>query len=249
MGRISAEGAQRESGRAVGCRSLDGREWRRSVHRFSDWSKVDPELVEAARLEELRYFITKHVWKKVPRGEALAAQGKPPITVKWIDTNKGDDDNPNYRSRLVAREVIKAWESSIFSPTPPLEALRSIIALAATDLEGRREHVRDGGAEDRTQISIIDIRRAYFNARTNDDDPTYVELPNEDADKFRGLCGKLLVHMYGTRKAAKGWHTEFSEHMAESMGFVEGLTSACVRRHSNDGPSSNILVIIVLVYK
>ena len=30
-----------------------------------------------------------------------------PITVKWVDTNKGDDKRPNCRSRLVAREIKK----------------------------------------------------------------------------------------------------------------------------------------------
>ena len=34
--------------------------------------------------------------------------GKPPISVKWVDVNKGDDLNPNYRSRLVAREIVNA---------------------------------------------------------------------------------------------------------------------------------------------
>ena len=52
----------------------------------------------------------KQVWDKRPRSEALARTGKAPIAVRWIDTNKGDDDCPNYRSRLVAREIRKAGE-------------------------------------------------------------------------------------------------------------------------------------------
>ena len=59
-------------------------------------------------------------------------QGKLPITVKWVDVNKGDDDEPNYRSRLVAREIKRRGEESIFAPTPPLEALRVILSLLAT---------------------------------------------------------------------------------------------------------------------
>ena len=39
-----------------------------------------------------------------PHDEARARTGKPPITVKWVDVNKGDDASPDYRSRLVARE-------------------------------------------------------------------------------------------------------------------------------------------------
>ena len=62
-------------------------------------------LVAAARKLELEYFEAKKVWLKRPRAEAFTRTGRPAISVRWIDTNKGDDDNPNYRSRLVAREI------------------------------------------------------------------------------------------------------------------------------------------------
>ena len=125
---------------------------------------LEAALVRAARREELEYFAAKTVWRKVPRAEAMQKQGKPPISVKWVDVNKGDDESPNYRSRLVAREVRRPWEDSIFSPTPPLEALRSVLSRAATDFKGHAPHVRDPNSKERTQISFIDIRRAYFNA-------------------------------------------------------------------------------------
>ena len=56
--------------------------------------------------------------------------------------------------------------------------------------------------ERRLQISMIDISRVYFNARTTDEHPVYVELPPEDPDYGKDLCGRLNVHMYGTRPAA-----------------------------------------------
>ena len=52
--------------------------------------------------------------------------------------------------------------------------------------------------ENRMQISLIDISRAYFHAQVDDDNPVYVELPPEDSDYNKGLCGRLNVHMYGT---------------------------------------------------
>ena len=55
------------------------------------------ELVQAARDKELRYFDEKGVWRKRPREGAFQRTGKGPITVRWIDVNKGDDDEPNYR--------------------------------------------------------------------------------------------------------------------------------------------------------
>ena len=63
-----------------------------------------------------------------------------------------------------------------------------------------------------------------------DKDPTYVELPDEDPDRARGMCGRLRVHMYGTRAAADGWHSEYTG-LLESLGFVRGDASACVFRH------------------
>ena len=44
-----------------------------------------------------------------------------------------------------------------------------------------------------------------------EENPVYVELPPEDPDYDKDLCGRLNVHMYGTRPAADGWHCEYSQ--------------------------------------
>ena len=51
---------------------------------------------------------------------------------------------------------------------------------------------------------MVDISRAYFNAKTSDDDPIYVDLPSE-AEAPEGMWALLKRHMYGTRRAADGW--------------------------------------------
>ena len=86
------------------------------------------ELVKAARAKELDFFCSKGVWMKVPRRRSFEKTGKPPISVRWVDVNKGDEHEPNHRSRLVARQL-KATDfsgKSYFAPAPPLEALRTI---------------------------------------------------------------------------------------------------------------------------
>ena len=191
---------------------------------------LQASLVKAARALELEYFNSKCVWEKRPRGEAMARTGKAPISVRWIDINKGDDDHPNYRSRLVAREIRRAGENPIFAPTPPLESLRTIISLAATDVRGAKSHVRDPRSDRRTQVSFIDIRRAYFCAATDPNEPTYVELPREDKD-HGDKVGLLLKHMYGTRRAADGWHCEYAGRLVDELGFTAGDASACVFFH------------------
>ena len=134
------------------------------------------ELVIKARLTELTFFHSKGVWTKKPMHRSREATGKPPISVRWVDVNKGDEINPNYRSRLVARQM-KAHDhsgNSYFAPAPPLEALRTVLSLAVTSV-GKHKPILEPLHPRRSQISFIDIKRAYFNAKINDKDPpTYL---------------------------------------------------------------------------
>ena len=103
--------------------------------------------------------------------------GRRPISFRWVETNKGDDDTPNVRSRLVAREIQTPGQDAIFAPTPPLESLRMILSASATSYEGHSSSPNWlPESEERTQILLVDISRAYFNAKTSEDDPVYVEL-------------------------------------------------------------------------
>ena len=189
-----------------------------------------PLLVKEARRKELEYFKLKNVWLKVPVSEARRVTGRPPITVRWVDVNKGDDISPNIRSRLVAREIRQAGQEAIFAPTPPLESLRSVLSIGATDRPGEPKKIRSATSERRQQVSAVDISRAYFNAHTDPEDPAFTDLPEEDPDRAKGLCGKLLRHMYGTRRAADGWQTEYATAMI-SFGFRQGRASPCLFWH------------------
>ena len=102
------------------------------------------------------------------------------MTVRWVGVSKGDDENPNYRSRLVAREIRRTGEDPTFAPTPPLESLRAILSLASATIKGVVEHVYDHESPQRTQINFRDIARAYFGAKTGPEHPSHVELPAEE---------------------------------------------------------------------
>ena len=193
------------------------------------------DLVREARAKELQHFFDKGVWVKRPRPEAKRVTGKPPISVRWVDVNKGDDVTPRYRSRLVARQM-KAHDrsgASFFAPTPPLEALRTVISLAASTI-GPWRPIYDPNSPERMQLSVLDISRAYFNAKTDPENPTYVALPLED-EQSESMCALLKRHMYGTRAAADGWQEEYSSFLVESLGFVQGTASACLFRQSEKG--------------
>ena len=198
------------------------------------------DLVKEARRKELDYFCSKGVWLKRPKEDARAKTGRSPISVRWVDVNKGDDMNPRYRSRLVARQL-KAHDrsgASYFAPTPPLEALRTVLSMAATQI-GSWVPVLDPKSSKRMQISFVDIARAYFNARLDTHEHTYVALPPEDPDHLT-KCARLLRHMYGTRAAADGWQEEYSSFLVETLGFAQGTSSPCVFRH----PSRQLVVSV-----
>ena len=78
------------------------------------------DLVEKARAVELQFFNSKGVWRKAPKAQARRDTGRSPISVRWVDVNKGDEINPNYRSRLVARQlkVMDQSGQSSFAPAP-----------------------------------------------------------------------------------------------------------------------------------
>ena len=73
------------------------------------------------------------VYIKVPLQECWDATGQGPIGTKWIDINKGDKLHPEYRSRLVGQEIKMDKRSDLFAATPPIEALRCLLAAAAYD--------------------------------------------------------------------------------------------------------------------
>ena len=82
-------------------------------------------LVHIARKQEMDFFAKIPVWIKVPKKKSFERTGRPPISARWIDVNMADEQDPNYRSRYVARQL-KALDRSracYFAPAPPLEAM------------------------------------------------------------------------------------------------------------------------------
>ena len=192
---------------------------------------LNDSLVAEARTKELEYFNKKMVWQKVDKVTTQRA-GHKLVSVRWVDVNKGDNSCPNYRSRLVARQL-KAHDKSgaiFFAPTPPLEALRTVLSRATTKRADQPKEYRDKSSDQRLQISTVDISRAYFNAKTNPLEPVHVMLPREDPD-CNVKVGLLLRHMYGTRRAADGWQEEYSSCLVEMLGFTQGSACPCVFYH------------------
>ena len=66
---------------------------------------LGPEEVYRARVDEVKFIRDMKLYDKVPVEECWKNTGVAPIGTNWLDINKGDQVNPNYRSRCVAKEI------------------------------------------------------------------------------------------------------------------------------------------------
>ena len=80
----------------------------------------------------MEYFRKMKVYKKVPTQRCKDLTGKMPIKVRWVDTNKQDEANPKYRSRLIAKDFKRHSDPDLYTATPPIEMLRFIVGVSAT---------------------------------------------------------------------------------------------------------------------
>lgn len=173
------------------------------------------EAVRGARGKEVEYIVGRKVFKLMKRKDAIA-RGIKIVDGRWLDTNKGDAENPNLRSRYVGREFNNNKMEGFFAGTPPLEALRYLVHRAATIRGGRKNK----------SMMIVDVSRAFFEADARR--ILCCELPdgypgNEEGD----MVGLLLKSLYGTRDAAHNWVEEVAKFMIQN-GFKRGRYNPCL---------------------
>ncbi len=186
---------------------------------------LDHDAVKKARAEELTLIDKLGVWVEVPEAQCYQSTGRAPISTRWVDINKGDDERVEIRSRLVAREL-KAQQQregqtrdDVFSATPPHEGIRLLFSLAMTE----------DGVDDKKMI-FIDISRAHFHSPARRE--IYVALPPERGRP--GFCAKLQKSMYGTRDAAANFASMVMDTL-RGMGFEIGVFNPCLCRHAGRG--------------
>ena len=94
---------------------------------YMDWSgecwdevsgeSLDKEGVKKAIYEEMLKLRKHDVYIFVPEEECWRVTGQGPIGTKWVDVNKGDKINPEYRSRLVAKAIKTDKRNDLFAAT------------------------------------------------------------------------------------------------------------------------------------
>ena len=184
-------------------------------------SPLDKSEAIKARRTEIKVFKEMGVYTKVRREPWMRV-----ISTKWLDINKGDEIEKNYRARLVGREIKRDQRSDLFAATPPLESLRMILSICASN----QYHEQ---AYDRYIVMTNDVRRAYFYAPATR--PVYIEIPAEDfEDGDEMMAGRLNLSLYGTRDAALNWSVKYTK-VLEELGFVKGKCSPCNFHHEKRG--------------
>ena len=183
-------------------------EWRKA---WDDVKGAELLFVKATRKEEVGYMQGRNLWGLRSIKECWERTGKAPVSVRWVDTNKGNqwEDGWEIRCRLVGRDFKggdKDRDDS-FAETPPLGGKRFLLSRAMT----RRKDGR------RRKLLFIDARKAHLNSKCEED--VYTEVP-EECGCPEGVSGKLNYWFYGFRKAAGAWGSFYS-------GLFEGV-GACV---------------------
>lgn len=117
----------------------------------------------------MEYLRKMEVYKKAPIRRCTHLTRKPPIQVRWIDTNEQDEVNPQYRSRWVAKDFKRCAHPELCTARPPL---RLMVSIAATGKSFR-------GCQ--RNIMINDVARAYDNVPSFV--PTFVNICEEDFEE------------------------------------------------------------------
>ncbi len=178
---------------------------------------LPPSLVQAARAEEIKFMLEWGVWERALITDCWRETGKAPIGSKWVDVNKGDATKPLIRSRFVVKEIATYKSDDFFAATPPLEALRLLLSMAASS-----------GHD--VKLEVLDARKAHLHAFA--DRTVFVRLPPEVDEP--GYCARLVRCLYGTRDAPKRWEAFLAEQLV-AIGFARGRASPCCYFHAQLG--------------
>jgi hypothetical protein len=190
--------------------------------------ELDADLVRQARRIEMDFMGKLRVWDIVTIATCQEQTGRGPIGTRWVDTDKGDEQRPDIRCRIVVQEtrsqstIAKDDVGATFAATPPLECLRLVCSLVIST-PAAKDHV----------IRFLDISRAHPHCKIRR--LVFIRLPAEDpnsADKT--LCGKLNMALYGTRDAGQNFEFEVNE-VVTAAGCLRGDSCPCVFRCEQHG--------------
>ena len=149
---VLADGCQESTRSRASARARGMRQARRLAvvcEYYDDISgaQLDHAMVTVARRKDIDLFKSRVVYTKAKQEQWMKI-----ISTKWLDQNKGDATAPNYQSRLVGCEFAVEKRDDLFAATPPLESLRLMCSICASN-QSRGEPYR---------LMAIDVKREFF---------------------------------------------------------------------------------------
>ena len=172
--------------------------------------------VAIARTDEMASYENFKAHEEVTDETCASRAGCKPISCQLRDTNKGDNECVEVRSRVVARDIENGTDHH-FAGTPPLALVRYVISRGAT--------LSKTGI--RRQLMVLDAKRACLQADTLTE--TYVKPPHLRDTERHWLLKKC---MYGTLPAETR-----RQHLVQKVGADIGLLCSskcpCAFGHSS----------------
>ena len=130
--------------------------------------------------------------------EATAHYQLTPIDTTWIDTDRARVGEPmQIRSRIVARELKSDDRPDLYAGTPPLEALKFIMSIAANHKEA-------------FSIMHIDVSRAYFRAKSSETCASAIACGGQSGRRFWKMA-QILENWAVEEKHV--WHSRRCEQL------------------------------------
>ena len=77
------------------------------------------------------------VWTECSIQEYPGETGRPPVLVRWVVTNEGDETNPGVRPRLVAKHIVAKYGGKgmgdMFAAMPSFEFSKMFVRLVCAE--------------------------------------------------------------------------------------------------------------------
>ena len=163
------------------------------------------------------------MFQDASEAECWKVTGAAPVTTRWVMVGKTLDDGEKIvRCRLVGRDFKgrdQGVHEDLFAATPPLEALKLLLRLAAVRKKG----------QDVIKLMFLDVRKAHLIPPCHDD--VYVRLPEEFG---KDKVVKLKRWLYGMRRAANSWEAYYAAKLRE-IGFQAGVASPVLFHNGKTG--------------
>ena len=194
---------------------------------------------------EINNFLSRKVWKKVPRLKAMVNGRTKLMTTKWVFKKKIEQDGSiRYKARCVSRgfmQIPGVDYTESFSPVSSDTAIRVTIGIFL--------YFYDEQPQEDWILEVFDVEAAFLNADI--DRPQFIEWPEAMdilgyitvSDKLQ-YCIELMKAMYGNIDAPLCWMRTFTKFLRNVLLMEQCQTDPCLFYKKWNGK----LVLIIVLY-